>query len=508
MNIKRVSNMSTQLNYSTVSIWRRAQLLFVAVAIIIGSYASFMTSANAASFPTSQETYNYPGTAGSEGGSNTMDMVRANGDNVPAIIFVHGGGWRTDGGGFDADFQQRAAARGYTSFRLNYTLGPNGIHTQLNEIMGAIQYIRDNAAKYNIDKNRVAIWGDSAGGSLITRAAATGKSGAAVAVGWSAPTNAFRDMFNSYQSFLIGIDHGTCVDTSFTQIITDVLPLFNDSSAKLQEILAGIDRGEMPSPDQVIAFTTSALATANLTYEQLPSTFDKLESSANEWGITFKEGSAAGSTGSNNNTGGNTNSNGNNGSDGNSSTPPNENTSKPAVTPPVSEAQLKNKLRTMTPEEREQVGKAAVYLAHTSGKEDLTTEQRQMIGAMQLGMNDIVQASASNVQASQSNDVKPTDQINIQGDMVTKKLLECLGNFIDTSPALFASPRTPPMFLASAQEEYLVNPADTRQMSDKLRSMGIRSEYLILPGDNHMGYDPRAEGPSFNFVSSILHPTP
>lgn len=492
--------MSTQSNQFRISIWRRS-VLFIAVAVmVISSYAAFTPTASAASFATSRDSYTYSGTAGSEGGSNEMDVTRANGDNAPAIIFVHGGGWRVDGGTFGTEFQQRAAARGYTSFRLDYTLGPNGINTQLNEIMGAIDYIRDNAAKYNIDKNRVAIWGDSAGGSLVVRAAATGKSGAAVAVGWSAPTNAFRDMFNSFESFMIGVDHGTCIDTSFTEILTDILPLFNDSLGQLTAIIVGIQNGEMPNPDSVIAFANSAMATADMAMDELPSTFDKLESSAGEWGITFKEG---GSTSGESSSG-----------DADSDTPSN---AVPTVTPPVSEKELKNKLRTMTPEEREEVGKAAVYLAETSSNPNLSDEQRQMIRTMQLGMDDVIQASASNLQDESKNSdqetsdpstINITDGINIQGDMVTKKLLECMQNFIDTSPALFASPRTPPMFLANAQSEYLVNPADARQMSDKLRSMGIRSEYLILPGDNHMGYDPRAEGPSFNFVSSILHPAP
>jgi len=474
------------------SFWRVAVALLLSV-VTIGGVAFTYKPQPAQAFASNQESY----TAG-DGKPQDMNVVRADGENRPAIIFVHGGGWRVDGGTFGPDFQNRAAERGYTSFRISYRLMANGINEQLKDVESSIKHVRDNAAKYGIDPNRIAIWGDSAGGSLVVRAAATGKSGAAVAVGWSAPTNGFRDIFNSWQGFVDGLDHTECVDTSFTDILGDFIPLFQGQQGVLDKIM----RGELPTPDEAIALATATLQGANIAIDQLPSTFDKLQKSANEWGIEIKVDK------------------GGNSSPG-TTTPPTTDTPQTPGTPkpdgskpPISREELKDTLQTMTPEERAEVGKAAYYMAKTSQNTELTPEQKEVVAAVQLGMSDVISAQASNVQEDSAKEggqqsgsgPNVSVEVNPQGEMLTKKIIECLEDFIKMSPSLFASPRTPPMFLANAQSEYLVNPADARQMSDKLRSMGIRSEYLILPGDRHMGYDERAEGPSFDFVSSILHP--
>lgn len=509
---------------NTRSVWRSTSLLAMCFVMVLSTI--FLSVPHAQAFAGSDESY----PAGGEGGQQNMHVVKADGDNRPAIIFVHGGGWRVDGGTFGPDFQDRAAQRGYTSFRIQYKLMANGIDEQESEVMNAIKYVRDNAAKYNVDPNRIAIWGDSAGGSLVVRAAASGKSGAAVAVGWSAPTNGFRDIVNSWQGFVDGMDHAKCVDTSFTDVLNDLIPLFQGQEGVLQKIMSG----QVPTPDEAIGLAVATLQGANIAADQLPSTFDKLQKSANEWGIDVKV-SNSGSSGSSGNTGTGTTPTGNTGTTGSNGTGTTTNptdgtsgTTTPSngtVTPPISEKDLKNTLRTMTPEEKAKVGEAAYYVAKTSQNENLTPDQKQVVNALQLGMSDITSAQQSNIQeddakgstgsttsdgsASSVDLTKPINisaSVNPQGEMLTKKIIECLGDFIKMSPALFASPRTPPMFLASAQSEYLVNPADTRQMSEKLRSMGIRSEYLILPGDRHMGYDERAEGPSFDFVGSVLHP--
>lgn len=153
-------------------------------------------------------------------GANEYQPIRVNrasGDNRPAIVLFHGGGWTSDDGAADK-FAPQANERGYTTFVATYRLGTSGVYYQLDDALRAIQHVRNNAGMYGIDPSRIAVWGDSAGGSLAVRAASSGKTGAKVQVGWSAPTNAYTALFHSARSFAVGMAHSTCAPTDLAGI--------------------------------------------------------------------------------------------------------------------------------------------------------------------------------------------------------------------------------------------------------------------------------------------------
>ena len=175
-----------------------------------------------------------------------------NGAPAPVIIFVPGGGWLTDDGNYNDAFRARIAKEGYASFRIKYRLGPNGIWRVMNDLGNAIENVKNNADKYNIDPHLIFAWGDSAGGSMVTRMGATGTSGLAGVVGWSAPMNAFQDIkhaasgvanairtgdINEAQKLgtaLIGLDHSTCLDTSD---LTGTVPALSELGNKYRGII-------------------------------------------------------------------------------------------------------------------------------------------------------------------------------------------------------------------------------------------------------------------------------
>ncbi len=160
----------------------------------------------------SADDHQYGSYVNGAGKQQPLRVTKAPGNNNPAIVFIDGGGWHGDDGMGDA-MAPKANERGYTTIVATYRLGSSGIYYMLDDVLRAMRHIRDNAGMYGIDPSRIAIWGDSAGGSLSSRAAGTGQSGAAVQVGWSAPTNAYTALFRSPQSFAIGMDHSTCVPT-------------------------------------------------------------------------------------------------------------------------------------------------------------------------------------------------------------------------------------------------------------------------------------------------------
>jgi len=98
----------------------------------------------------------------------------------PLVVWIHGGGWsrgdsRTSGAIVDFPATLAAlAARGYVVASVNYRLsGEARFPAQIQDVKAAIQFLRANAGKYNIDPARALVWGGSAGGHLAALAATT-----------------------------------------------------------------------------------------------------------------------------------------------------------------------------------------------------------------------------------------------------------------------------------------------------------------------------------------------
>jgi acetyl esterase len=86
----------------------------------------------------------------------------------PVIVYFHGGGFVF--GGFDSHAHitsELAAQTGFVVIAVNYRLAPeNKFPAAHLDCLGSVKHIYYNAAKYGIDKNRIVVAGDSAGGNL------------------------------------------------------------------------------------------------------------------------------------------------------------------------------------------------------------------------------------------------------------------------------------------------------------------------------------------------------
>ncbi len=92
----------------------------------------------------------------------------------PALMMIHGGGWRSGNKSMEHPMAQRISLNGYVTVSVEYRLSleakyPAAIH----DIKAAIRFIKDNAEKYGIDTTRIAIEGESAGGQLAMLVAMT-----------------------------------------------------------------------------------------------------------------------------------------------------------------------------------------------------------------------------------------------------------------------------------------------------------------------------------------------
>ena len=85
---------------------------------------------------------------------------------LPAIIHIHGGGWI--GGTYHGGGIERLAQEGYFAATIEYRLDNVAKWpAQIQDCKCAVRWLRANAAKYNVDPNRIGVIGESAGGHLV-----------------------------------------------------------------------------------------------------------------------------------------------------------------------------------------------------------------------------------------------------------------------------------------------------------------------------------------------------
>jgi pectinesterase len=85
----------------------------------------------------------------------------------PAIVFVHGGGWRTGVRANFAPMAIRMAERGYAAATISYRLSPEALYpAAILDARAAVRWVRAHAGEYGIDPDRIAIAGGSAGGQI------------------------------------------------------------------------------------------------------------------------------------------------------------------------------------------------------------------------------------------------------------------------------------------------------------------------------------------------------
>lgn len=100
------------------------------------------------------------------------DAVRLAGDlylppgggRHPAVLLIHGGGWRNGDPGQMAHLGRRLAAAGFVAYSSSYRFAPEHRHpAQLEDVRQAMNWL---AKQERVDPERVAVWGYSAGAHL------------------------------------------------------------------------------------------------------------------------------------------------------------------------------------------------------------------------------------------------------------------------------------------------------------------------------------------------------
>ena len=91
----------------------------------------------------------------------------------PAVVAVHGGGGIQGGRGDEALWGGWLAQRGYVAFSIDYRLGFGSSLDATGDVKCAVGWVQENAGRYGVDPDRIALMGHSAGGRLALLAAST-----------------------------------------------------------------------------------------------------------------------------------------------------------------------------------------------------------------------------------------------------------------------------------------------------------------------------------------------
>lgn len=92
---------------------------------------------------------------------------------MPAVIWVHGGGWSM---GSRKDNPSRFLAEaGYFTVSIDHRRAGDAVYpAQLLDLKAAVRWLRSHAKEYNVDPNRIGVWGHSSGGHLAALLGTTG----------------------------------------------------------------------------------------------------------------------------------------------------------------------------------------------------------------------------------------------------------------------------------------------------------------------------------------------
>lgn len=94
---------------------------------------------------------------------------------LPVVVWIHGGAWMAGSKEHCMPLWLGFVQKGYAIASVQYRLTDKAPYpAQIEDCKAAVRWLRAHADQYNLDVNRFAAWGESAGGHLVALLATTG----------------------------------------------------------------------------------------------------------------------------------------------------------------------------------------------------------------------------------------------------------------------------------------------------------------------------------------------
>ncbi|MBI3837911.1 MAG: alpha/beta hydrolase [Planctomycetia bacterium] len=141
---------------------------------------------------------------------------------LPAVVCIHGGGFRAGNRDRWNKLCQQLAERGYVAATVTYRLAPKyQFPAAVHDVKAAVRFLRAGASKFGIDPARLGTLGDSAGGTLAQMLGVTAGARELEGEGGHAErSSAVTCVVNYYGANDFTKSYGKSVDAA------EVLPLF------------------------------------------------------------------------------------------------------------------------------------------------------------------------------------------------------------------------------------------------------------------------------------------
>lgn len=111
--------------------------------------------------------------ADSDNPRQTLDLylpASRNEKPLPLVVFIHGGGWKAGNKAAGSAHLTRLVQSGqFAGASIAYRLSTEAKWpAQIHDCKAAIRWLKSNAQRLNLDPERIAVWGSSAGGHLAS----------------------------------------------------------------------------------------------------------------------------------------------------------------------------------------------------------------------------------------------------------------------------------------------------------------------------------------------------
>lgn len=170
---------------------------------------------------------------------NTLCLKELKEKKKPVFIYIHGGGWISGITDMRNTYIVNWVNKGFQAFSINYTYAPQkAFPAQLQEVYSAIDYIFDNAEKYNIDTDNIVLGGESAGGYFISYLSSC--------IGDPSPLEKLGINFRNKDNFKVKamVAHSGCFNLEYLSDDSKPQSKFPDMKAML-EAFTGMKKDEL-----------------------------------------------------------------------------------------------------------------------------------------------------------------------------------------------------------------------------------------------------------------------